>query len=123
MIENNDDDDDVNTKVKIYPFIGNSANRKGYYIGNIKTSINSNKLPFTNFDQVDHMLFNLFSYVKDRDTINNNKYFIYHAEDINFVPKKIIQEGGIYRKTIKKTKKSKTKKSKTKTKKSKTHKR
>jgi hypothetical protein len=97
-------DKKIKTTMKIYPYIGKSNNRKGYYIGNFKSVVNTDELPFTNFDQVDHMLYNLFGYVKNRK--NPKEFFIAHPENVEFVPTKLQQMGGRYRKTMKKSKKS-----------------
>lgn len=104
----------IKTTLKIYPFIGKSNNRKGYYIGNIKSVVNADELPFTNFDQVDHHLHNLFGYVKNRDP--KKFFFLVHPEKIEFIPTKLQQMGGRYRKTMKKSKKTRiNKRSKRKT--------
>ena len=92
------------TTLKIYPYIGKSNNRKGYYIGNIKSVLNTDELPFTNFDQVDHQLSNLFGYVKNGK--NPDDFFLVHPEKIEFIPTKLQQMGGRYRKTMKKSKKT-----------------
>lgn len=117
MIEDNKNKK-ITAIMKIYPYIGKSNNRKGYYIGNIKSVLNTDELPFTNFDQVDYMLYNLFGYVKNGK--NPKDFFIVHPENIEFVPTKLQQMGGRHRKTMKKTKKTRINK---KSKKSKTNKR
>ena len=119
--EGNKKNKDIELKLKIYPFIGKSKNRNDNYVGDIKAVLNTKKLPFTYFDQVDHMMYNLFGYVRDRN--NPKNYFINKPYELNYSnPTEV--NGGNPRKTnkkIKKTKKSKTKKSKTQ--KSKTNKR
>jgi hypothetical protein len=104
--------DDIKLKLKIYPFIGKSKNRNDNYVGDIKAVINTDKLPFTYFDQVDHMMYNLFGYVRDRD--NPKKYFNNKPYELKYSPP--VKTGGKSRKTIKKmkkTKKNKTNKRKT----------
>jgi hypothetical protein len=103
MIED-DTDKKIKTTLKIYPYIGKTNNRKGYYVGDLKTVVNTDELPFTNFDQVDHMLYNLFGYVKNGK--NPRDFFIVHPENIEFIPTKLQQMGGRHRKTMKKTKKT-----------------
>lgn len=108
---------DINLKLKIYPFIGKDTNRKGNYIGNIKSTMNINNLPYSYFDQVDHMMYNLFGYVRDRNNHTDGK----HTKDyeIRYNSPETLKLGGKKRKTIKKTKKMK----KSKTNKTKTYKR
>ena len=116
---------DINLKLKVYPFIGEYENRKGNFIGNIKSTMNINNLPYSYFDQVDHMMYNLFGYVRDRN--NPNKYFNNNHTDgkdtkgyeIRYNSPETSKKGGKKRKTIKKTKKMK----KSKTNKTKTYKR
>jgi hypothetical protein len=81
----------IDTIAKIYPFIGKDRNRKGYYIGNYKIVINSEDLPFTNFDQVDHMIYNLYNYAKTRK--NPKEFFIYHPEKMTLIPGKMTETG------------------------------
>jgi hypothetical protein len=100
-----DNNNNIQTTIKIYPYIGKTNNRKGYYVGNLTSVVNTDELPFTNFDQVDHMLYNLFGYVKNGK--NPKDFFISHPESIQYIPAKLQQIGGKYRKTIKKTKKNK----------------
>jgi hypothetical protein len=102
----------IDAILKVYPYIGNSENRKGYNIGDIKLAMNASELPFNSFDQVDHTLFNLFNYLNDGK--NPSEFFGYHPETISFVPvsNKIeppTKTGGYKqnRRTIKKNKKSK----------------
>ena len=110
--------DEKNTKnidavLKIYPYIGKSDNRKGYYIGDLKVALNSTELPFNSLDQVDYTISNLYKYSKIRK--NPKDFFKNYTQKINFVPVSSNKKGGSkkYRKTIKKNKKSKkSKKSK-----------
>uniref|UniRef100_A0A6C0DBL1 Uncharacterized protein n=1 Tax=viral metagenome TaxID=1070528 RepID=A0A6C0DBL1_9ZZZZ len=111
--------DDIELKLKIYPFIGKTKNRNENYVGDIKAVINSKSLPFTYFDQVDHMMYNLFGYVRDRD--NPKKYFNNKPYELKYSPPDNLKLGGKSRKTIKKMKKNK--KNKRKTNKRKTYKR
>lgn len=91
----------IDVTTKVFPFIGKDRNRKGYYIGNYKIVINSEDLPFSNFDQVDHMIYNLYNYAKTRK--NPKDFFIYHPEKMTFIPGKINKmEGGKKRKTNRK---------------------
>jgi len=112
---------DINLKLKIYPFFGKSNNRKGNYVGDIKSSMIINELPYSYFDQVDHMMYNLFGYVRDRNNPtkyfknetyelkNPTKYFKNETYDLKYNnPPEV--NGGKKRKTIKKMKKSKTNK-------------
>jgi hypothetical protein len=88
----------IDVTTKIYPFVGKDKNRKGYYIGDYKIVIDSSNpdstidLPFTNFDQVDHLVYNLYNYAKTRK--NPKDFFIYHPEKMSFIPGKIIKMGG-----------------------------
>jgi hypothetical protein len=98
---------DINLKLKIYPFFGKSNNRKGNYVGDIKSTMIINELPYSYFDQVDHMMYNLFGYVRDRN--DPTKYFKNKTYDLKYNnPPEV--NGGKKRKTIKKMKKSKTNK-------------
>lgn len=90
---NTDADTDTNTNkdpkkidaiLKVYPYIGNSENRKGYNIGDIKLAMNTSELPFNSFDQVDYTISNLFNYLNDGK--NPKDFFVYHPETISFVP-------------------------------------
>jgi len=91
----------IDVTTKVFPFIGKDKNRKGYYIGNYKIVINSDDLPFSNFDQVDHMIYNLYNYAKTRK--NPKDFFIYHPEKMTFIPGKINRmQGGKKRKTNRK---------------------
>lgn len=105
--------DDIKIRFKVYPYV--DENRKGNHVGDIKAVINTDNLPFTYFDQVDHMMYNLFGYVRDRD--NPKKYFINKTHEITYNPPKLL--GGKRRKTMKKSKKTrinkKSKKDKRKT--------
>jgi hypothetical protein len=94
--------DDIKIKFKVYPFI--DENRKGNHVGNIKTVVNTDNLPFTYFDQVDHMMYNLFGYTRDR--ADPKKYFINKTHEIKYTHPPIIN-GGKHRKTMKKTKMTK----------------
>lgn len=98
--------DNIEVKLKVYPYV--DENRKGNHVGDIKVVMNTDNLPFTYFDQVDHMMHNLFGYVRDRDY--PKKYFINGFKTITYTHPPIIQ-GGKHRKTMKKTKR--TKKSRT----------
>ena len=113
-----DKTDDIKIRFKVYPYV--DENRKGNHVGDIKAVLIGDNLPFTYFDQVDHMMYNLFGYVRDRDTspkekkekklyFDNNKTY-----EITYNPPKLL--GGKRSKTIKKSKKmKKTKKNKRKT--------
>ena len=104
---------DINLKLKIYPFFGKSNNRKGNYVGDIKSTMIINELPYSYFDQVDHMMYNLFGYVRDRD--NPTKYFNNKPYELTY-SNPTEAKGGNLRKTnkkMKKTKKSKKNKRKT----------
>lgn len=100
----------ISVTSKIAPFIGKDNNRKGYHIGDYKILVDTNELPFTNFDQVDHFIYNLFDYVRTRKNIKN--FFIYHPETMEFIPARIEKNivGGKRR-----TKRNKSKRKKTKT--------
>jgi hypothetical protein len=111
--------DDIKIKLKVYPYV--DINRKDNHVGDIKVVMNTDNLPFTYFDQVDHMMHNLFGYVRDRD--KPEKYFknkthekVYNPPE-SLKPKIIL--GGKHRKTIKKSEKTrinkKSKKNKRKT--------
>jgi hypothetical protein len=82
----------IDAVAKIYPFIGKDKNRKGYYIGNYQIVIKTEDLPFSNFDQVDHMIYNLYNYAKTRK--NPKDFFIYHPEKMTFIPGKINKMSG-----------------------------
>jgi hypothetical protein len=99
----------IDAVMKIFPFVGKSRNRKGFYIGNYKIQINSDDLPFSNYDQVDHFIYNIYNYAKTRK--NPQDFFVYHPENMTFIPGKINQVGGKRKKTRRKYKKNnKTKK-------------
>lgn len=74
-----------NVKVIAKIFPSENANSKGYNIGNITFSIvGANKI-FSNYDQVDHFLDNLYTYVK---RVNNDpdvlkKVFRYTGDKID----------------------------------------
>lgn len=82
----------IDAVAKIYPFIGKDKNRKGYYIGNYQIVLKTDDLPFSNFDQVDHMIYNLYNYAKTRK--NPKEFFIYHPEKMTFIPGKINRMSG-----------------------------
>jgi len=82
----------IDAVAKIYPFIGKDKNRKGYYIGNYQIVLKTDDLPFSNFDQVDHMVYNLYNYAKTRK--NPKEFFIYHPEKMTFIPGKINKMSG-----------------------------
>ena len=114
MVETDETDksknDDIKIKFKVYPFV--DENRKGNHVGNIKTVVNTDNLPFTYFDQVDHMMYNMFGYVRDR--ADPKKYFINKTHEIKYThPPKI--NGGKHRKTMKKSKKTRINKKSKKT--------
>ena len=120
---NSTETDGKNTKnidavLKIYPYIGKSDNRKGYYIGDLKVALNSTELPFNNLDQVDYTISNLYNYSKIRK--NPKDFFKNYTQKINYVPVSSIKVGGSkkYRKTMKKLKKPKNSKKSKKSKKS-----
>ena len=64
------------------------VNDKGYRIGNYHIVIDKKNLPFSDFDQVDHFLVNLFNYAKEvpdnkRPTKEfNKKFFKNHKKDV-----------------------------------------
>lgn len=115
MVETDETDksksDDIKIKFKVYPFV--DENRKGNHVGNIKTVVNTDNLPFTYFDQVDHMMYNMFGYVRDR--ADPKKYFINKTHEIKYThpPTKI--NGGKHRKTMKKSKRTRINKKSKKT--------
>jgi len=119
--EGNKKNKDIELKLKIYPFIGKSKNRNDNYVGDIKAVLNTEKLPFTYFDQVDHMMYNLFGYVRDRnnpdDIIKKKLYFDNKKTyELTYSLNNDKITGGKKRKTnkkMKKTKKNKTNKRKT----------
>ena len=93
----------IEVTTKLYPFIGKGPNRKGYHIGNYKVFVNTDDLPFSDFDQVDHFIHNLYNYAKTRKNLKD--FFVYHPEKMTFIPIKMTKklEGGRRRnKTIKK---------------------
>jgi hypothetical protein len=99
----------IDVTAKVYPFIGKDKNRKNYYIGNYKIVLNSNDLPFSNFDQVDHMIYNLYNYAKTRK--NPKDFFIYHPEKMTLIPGRMseLSMAGGRRKTNRKQKLSRRK--------------
>jgi hypothetical protein len=56
----------ITMKLYSVPYV----NDKGYRIGNYHIVIDKKNLPFSDFDQVDHFLINLFKYAKE---VPNNK--------------------------------------------------
>jgi hypothetical protein len=94
-------EEDIKVVLKVYPSVG--ENRYGIHVGNIKTAINNNVLPFSHYDDVDLFIRELNSYVSDR--YNPKKYFANKSYNIKYKPPRI--EGGKYRKSVKKTKKNK----------------
>jgi hypothetical protein len=93
--------DNIKIKFKVYPYV--DENRKGNHVGDIKLVMNTDNLPFTYFDQVDHMMHNLFGYVRDRD--NPKEYFKNKTHEITYTHPPIIN-GGKHRKTMKKSEKT-----------------
>jgi hypothetical protein len=114
MIETDESkNDNIKIKFKVYPYV--DINRKDNHVGDIKVVMNTDNLPFTYFDQVDHMMYNLFGYVRDRD--KPEKYFINKTHEKVYKPPEYL--GGKNRKTMKKSEKTrinkKSKKNKRKT--------
>jgi len=78
----------IKTKLYTTPY----TNGKGYHIGNYYVMVNKKELPFTNTDQVDHFLFNLFKYVKNaglpkKDQVAVSEFYKNHEENIvSFTP-------------------------------------
>jgi hypothetical protein len=78
----------IKTKLYTTPY----TNGKGYHIGNYYVMVNKKELPFTNTDQVDHFLFNLFKYVKNaglpkKDQVPVSEFYKNHEENIvSFTP-------------------------------------
>jgi len=77
----------INLKLYPIPYV----NDKGYRIGNyhIEFDTKNSPLPFSSFDQVDHLLINLFNYAKEvpnnkEATADFNKKFFKHY------PKKVV---------------------------------
>ena len=64
-------ENDVEITTKIYPT--SYKNRKGFQVGNMKIKFDTKNAPFTNSDQVDHYLNELFSYIKWASTKKDPK--------------------------------------------------
>lgn len=59
-----------NIKTKLYslPYV----NDKGYRVGNYMVVVNTDNLPFSSFDEVDHYIYNLFNYAKNEGLAGKN---------------------------------------------------
>jgi hypothetical protein len=111
-------DGQIDIITKVTPFIGDSPNRKGFNVGDFKVIVDTENLPFTDFDQVDKFLSDLIKFTGDYSGKKTPKdYYVYHPKMMSFIPVKVVekkaidnQSGGVRRK--KRNKKTMKKQSK-----------
>jgi hypothetical protein len=74
----------IKSVLKIFPYVGKSNNRKGYYIGDIKVGIEADEMPFNYADEVDYTLSNLYKYARFRK--NAKDFFVNYPQTIEIMP-------------------------------------
>lgn len=95
-------DGQIDIITKVSPFIGNGPNRKGFNVGDFKVIVDTDNLPFNNFDQVDKFLSDLIKFTgdysktpKDKEKEKGKDYYIYHPKAMSFIPVKVIEKKAI----------------------------